>query len=464
MPKLIRWDRLRERYRRALRSGYGWVSPRQWLRRLVFWAGAIAVGFTATVFAIAGFYADETFRGMIVKNPWLSLAILPAGLAFIAYITRRLFPGSQGSGIPQTIAALQISDEGERARLLSIRIALGKMLLTTLGLLSGASVGREGPSVQIGASIMHSLGRFARFPSHETERGLILAGAAAGIAAAFNTPLAGIVFAIEELSRSFEQRTNGTVITAVIFAGVTALAVLGNYTYFGATSASLSFSRAWIAVLACGAAGGLLGGIFARALLMTSAGLRGRIGIWMRARPIAFAGGCGIALALIGIASGNTTYGTGYQEAKLLLEGSTDVPASFGILKLLATMVSFVSGIPGGIFAPSLAVGAGLGANLASLFPGLPIGAVVLLGVVAYFTGVAQAPLTAFIIVMEMTANHDMVFPLMATALIAQGFSRMVCKEPLYKGLAAGFLSRKPAPGGHNQAEARGQDVEGRAR
>lgn len=442
MAESTRAGKLRERYRRALRSGYSWVSPRLWLRRLVFWGGAIAVGFAATVFAIFGFYADDAFHDMIATNQWLSLVILPAGVALIAYVTRRLFPGTQGSGIPQTIAALHLNDPAQRGRLLSMRIAIGKIVLTTLGLLSGASVGREGPTVQIGASIMHSLGRHARFPSHELERGLILAGAAAGVAAAFNTPLAGIVFAIEELSRSFEQRTTGTVIAAVILAGVTSLAILGNYTYFGETTASLSIRQGWIAILTCGVTGGLLGGVFARMLLAVSAGSSGRLGRWMRDRPVAFAAACGLVLALIGIASGHTTYGTGYQEAKLLLEGSTEVPQSFGILKLLATLVSFVSGIPGGIFAPSLAIGAGLGANLAQLVPATSAGAVVLLAVVAYFAGVAQAPLTAFIIVMEMTANHDMVFPLMATALVAQGASRLVCKEPLYKGLAQGFLAR----------------------
>ncbi|MBK6974795.1 MAG: chloride channel protein [Sterolibacteriaceae bacterium] len=463
MAESTRTGRLRERYRRALRSGYTWVSPRRWLRRLVFWGGAIAVGFAATVFAILGFYADEAFHDAIATNRWLSLAILPAGVALIAFVTQRLFPGSQGSGIPQTIAALQLDDGPARGKLLSMRIAMGKMLLTTLGLLSGASVGREGPTVQIGASIMHSLGRFARFPSHEISRGLILAGAAAGVAAAFNTPLAGIVFAIEELSRSFEHRTTGTVITAVIFAGVTSLAVLGNYTYFGETTAALSIEQGWLAILVCGAAGGLLGGAFARMLLAMSAGLPGRIGRWIGDRPVAFAAACGMVLALIGIASGDTTYGTGYQQAKLLLEGSSDVPQSFGILKLLATLVSFVSGIPGGIFAPSLAIGAGLGANLAHILPDTPAGALVLLGVVAYFTGVVQAPLTAFIIVMEMTANHGMVFPLMATALIAQGASRLVCKEPLYKGLAEGFLKRTTGSVGSHPSDARNRDARNHA-
>src|SRR4029077_17474233 len=136
---------------------------------------------------------------------------------------------SQGSGIPQAIAARQLTDHAARGRLVSIRIAIGKVLLTLLGLLCGASAGREGPPGQGGASIMFALGRM----SPRRQPGLILAGAAAGVAAAFNTPLARIVFGIEEMSRAFETRTSSLIVGAVIAAGLTSLALMGNYTYFG---------------------------------------------------------------------------------------------------------------------------------------------------------------------------------------------------------------------------------------
>ena len=148
--------------------------------------------------------------------------------------------------------------------MLSLRIAFGKILVTLVALASGASIGREGPTVQVGASIMHALRRYARFPALDIDRGLVLAGGAAGIAAAFNTPLAGVVFAIEELSRSFEERTSGVILTAVIVAGVTALALVGNYTYFGRTSVALTVPQMWVAVPVCGILGGLLGGLFSR--------------------------------------------------------------------------------------------------------------------------------------------------------------------------------------------------------
>lgn len=432
------------------------LSPRLWMRRVLFWAGALAVGGAAIVFALASEEANGLFRKLVGISPFLPLIVTPAMLALCVWITRRFFAGSQGSGIPQTIAALQMRDSGARDGVLSLRIAGGKIFLTVLSLLGGASVGREGPTVQIGASIMHSVGRFVRFPRRELHRGLILAGGAAGVAAAFNTPLAGVVFAIEEMSRSFEQRTSGTVLTAVIIAGVLSLAVLGDYTYFGRTTAYLDLDQGWIAVLMCGAAGGLVGGLFSRMLIASSRGLPGRPGRLMRERPVLFAAVCGFLLAVIGIASGSTTYGTGYEEAKRILEGTENLPETYGVLKMLATVVSYISGIPGGIFAPSLAVGAGFGMNLAELLPYAPPGAVVLLGMVGYFAGVVQAPITAFVIVLEMTGNNNMVLPLMATAIIGSGTSRLVCPKPLYKALAERFLERaeqRPKHGEPQQQE-----------
>ena len=424
---------------RLFRSGYELVSPRMWLRRCVFWGGAIMVGLVAVGFAMAGEYANEVFSKLVAISPWLPFLIVPTGFGLATWLTVRFFPGAQGSGIPQAIAAIEIRDQSHRDRLLSMRIAFGKIIVTLLGLFSGASIGREGPTVQIGASIMHALHKLVRFSYPEMDRGLVVAGGAAGISAAFNTPIAGIVFAIEELSRSYEHRTSGNMITAVIFAGITSLALLGDYTYFGTTDVSISLGKSWVAIPACGIIGGLLGGVFSRILIAASGGFPGKVGRWMRHKPVLFAIACGFLLAIIGWVSGNATYGTGYHVTKDMLEGTQQVPWSFGFLKLLATTVSYITGIPGGIFAPSLSVGAGIGQDLSVLLPNVPTSAVIILGMVAYFTGVVQAPLTSFIIVMEMTGDRDMLLPLMATALIAHAASRLVCPNSLYKTLAEDF-------------------------
>ena len=423
------------------RSRHAWYSPRLWLRRITLWLGAVLVGIVAIAFAISAESANSLHQRMVEFSPLLPFVVGPLGLATVVWLTRKFFSGSQGSGIPQTIAAINTEDENKRSNYLSIKLAFGKFLLTVLGLFSGASVGREGPTVQIGASIMQSLGRLTRFSRVETKRGLILAGGAAGVAAAFNTPLAGIVFAIEEMSRNYESRTSGTVLTSVIVAGIVSIWWLGDYTYFGVTSAVLYGSKAWLPVLICGVVGGVLGGAFSQFLIFISRGVPGKVGRFIREKPVLFAAICGFVLAVIGTVSGSSTYGTGYHEARLILEGSDQVPESFGILKLLATLVAYISGIPGGVFAPSLAVGAGLGQNIATLMPYAPLGAVVVLGMVAYFAGVVQAPVTAFVIVMEMTDNHDMIVPLMAASLLAAGCSKVVCQRPLYRALADQFIN-----------------------
>lgn len=214
-----------------------------------------------------------------------------------------------------------------------------------------------------------------------------MAGAAAGVAAAFNTPLAGIVFGIEELSRSFETRASSLIIAAVIAAGLTSLAVMGNYTYFGISATELRNGIDWLAIPVCGVVGGLMGGLFSRVLVAMSVGFAHPVGRAIKAHPLLFALSCGLAVALCGIASGDTIYGTGYAHVKASLESATPLPAEFGILKFLATTFAAVSGIPGGIFSPSLAVGAGLGSNIASLFHGAPIEAVMLLGMVSTSPG-----------------------------------------------------------------------------
>jgi H+/Cl- antiporter ClcA len=414
------------------------LSVSAWRTRLVFWAGAVAVGLSATGLAIGSDYANDAFQWLLRINPLLPLVLCPAGLVLITWITERYVPEARGSGIPQTMAALEMREHAARSRVLSLGTALGKSGLILGGLLAGASIGREGPTVHIGASLLFALGALARFPQHDTERGLILAGGAAGIAAAFNAPLAGVVFAIEEMSRSFEERTSGTMLTGVIIAGVTALAVLGNYAYLGTVTASLDPPTAWVAVLVCGIIGGTLGGVFSALLLWGQRQLASE----RERHPFRLAAACGLSLAAFGLLSHGLTYGTGYEEAKRALSGE-GVGGAFAYLKMAATLVSYWSGIPGGLFAPSLAAGAGLGQHLAHWFPPLPPEGVAVLGMVAFFAGVVQTPITAFVIVMEMTANQSFVLPLMATAFIAYWVSRLFCPEPLYRSLAQEFL-----PGG----------------
>lgn len=177
------------------------------------------------------------------------------------WLTQRYFPGAQGSGIPQVIAARRIAAGGNDVKgLLSLRIASGKIFVGALALLGGFSSGREGPSVQVAASILYLAHRWLPHTRALRSSDLILAGGAAGIAAAFNTPLAGIVFAIEELGKRLETRTSGVLISTIILSGMVAIGLLGNYNYFGNLKVLAQDRSAIFPVIAGGIICGLLGG------------------------------------------------------------------------------------------------------------------------------------------------------------------------------------------------------------
>eukprot|EP01037_Dinobryon_pediforme_P015216 gene15216-15360_t len=417
-------------------SGLFKIAFRRWRRRILFVAGGLTVGAAAITMAFLADHAQSAFKQFSAAFPVLGFAATPLGFAFSVWLTQKFFPNSQGSGIPQVIAARHIQDRGQQERLVSLRVALGKITIMSLGLLFGASTGREGPTVQVGASIMYALRKLS--PSREP--GLLLAGAAAGVAAAFNTPLAGIVFGIEEMSRSFEVRTSGLIIATVISAGLTSMAFVGDYAYFGSTSDVLNLGRAWLVIPVCAVIGGITGGIFSRILVAFANGLPGQIGLAIKSRPIAFAFLCGLTVALCGVIGHGSVFGTGYEEARGIIHGGGPNNLAFGPLKFIATVFSALSGIPGGIFAPSLAIGAGLGSDLSLIFQSIPIGALALIGMVSYLTGVVQAPITAFVIVLEMTNDHAMAFPLMAAALIANWTSKLIMREGLYHALAKRYL------------------------
>jgi H+/Cl- antiporter ClcA len=232
--------------------GHDFFAPAQWQRRAALWTGGILVGFAAIAFAQASSFAYRGFRAVVAISPWLPLVVTPAMFALLAWLTGGVLKPTRGSGIPQVIATLGVEDAGFRSRMLSLPVSLGKIALTLLGLLGGASIGREGPTVHVGAGLMYAIGKRFGFSDPKAISRFILAGGGAGIAAAFNTPLAGVVFAIEELSGTYEHRFSGIVLTAVIFAGIVSLGVLGDYAYFGRVDAVLPLGRSWIAIVLCG--------------------------------------------------------------------------------------------------------------------------------------------------------------------------------------------------------------------
>ena len=432
-PRIVRIASIVWRRRGARHAGEHLGRLR---RRLATGVGAVLLGLVALAFAGISDRAQATFSAFVTRWPYAPLAVTPAVFVLVVWITRRFAPYARGSGIPQVIAASRAPHTQAAAALVSLRTAAVKVVLTVVMLLGGGSVGREGPTVQVSAAIMVKVHRYFRVP---ITAGVLIAGGAAGVAAAFNTPLAGVAFAIEELAAAYEQRVAVLVMGAVMIAGLTSLGISGDYVYFGAMHATLGVSAVVTLTPVAGVIGGAAGGLFAR-LVLGFASTQWRPVAVIRSRPLLLALGCGVIVAILGVATGGGTWGTGYGATRALVEGSGQ-SQWFGPAKFLAALATTLSGAPGGIFAPSLAVGAGLGNLLTGLFSAEPAGAVVLLGMTAYFVGVVRAPLTAVIIVMEATAARGMILPLFATALIADAASTVVCRERLYHGLAKPFLA-----------------------
>jgi len=404
------------------------------LARVAGLAGAVLLGLVAIAFARTGELAQAAFSGLFARHPWLAAASTPLVFVSVVGITRRWFAEARGSGIPQVMAAQHNAVASANGPLLSLRTAAAKFVGTIVMLLGGGAVGREGPTVQISAALMVAVHRWLRVP---VNAGVIIAGGAAGVAAAFNTPLAGVAFAIEELAAAFEQKVAVMVMATVMIAGLVSLGVAGDYVYFGAMTTTLPLIQIVVLAPLTGVVGGLAGGLFSRALTRLNTSTSAPMAA-ARRKPLLTAFVCGLVVAAMGLATAGETWGTGYEVTRRLLEGQ-QTSLAFGPAKFAAALATALSGAPGGIFAPSLSVGAGIGQLVALLTMGGPSGAIVLLGVAAYFTGVVRAPLTGVIIVMEMTAQRSMIVPLFITALVADWVSSQVCPGKLYHALSQNF-------------------------
>lgn len=424
-------------------------SSSLWFDRAVVLAYAVMTGLIVVGFTLLAEAASEGFHALSHFGEfghWLPLVWTPALTVGVLWLTRRYAPGAQGSGIPQVVLALD--DETSHARrhwLVSLRLSVHKVGLVSGGLLAGLSIGREGPTVQVGAGVMQHARRWLSPHSEIDAHDLMVAGAAAGIAAAFNTPLGGVIFALEQLSRRRSSSHSSLVIVSIVLSGLVAVSIFGNLTYFG----ELRIQQLSWALLGPGLAvaitAGLTGGLFSRLLVASARGLPDRLSEWRARFPLPFAAGCGFVVAVIGIVSNGHTAGAGYAPTRALLEAQGDLPALYTGLKFIATWLSAWSGVPGGVFAPSLAIGAGLGHDVAhwlgvSAEAAIPL---IAIGMVGFLAATTQGPITAFIIVMEMTSGHAMVLSLMATALLSSAIARMLTR-PMYLELAGITAANMP--------------------
>jgi H+/Cl- antiporter ClcA len=394
------------------------------------WAGAILVGLAAVFYARLISALQARFLAHFHEHALLVSLSGPPLFLLATYLVRKWAPDAKGSGIPQVLEAIELGEWN--SSLVSLKTALFKVLSSAVGIMGGASIGREGPTVQIASSAFAWVGRVARkfvpdveFPAYLTT------GAAAGVAAAFNTPLAGITFAIEEIAGgafgSFRQNT----MLAVIISGITAQALIGNYLYFGNPAVAAPDLKLIYEPLLIGAIAGALGGLFAKLLAYPRM-------VRLPAHWVKRALLCGIICSAVGLLTGGATAGSGYEptRAVLMSESLDGASVLFPVFKLLTTILSYLSGMAGGIFSPSLSIGSGIGISIAKVLQLPNFKVCALIGMVGFFSGAVQAPLTAVIIVMEMTDEHILILPFMVAAYLAQGIGRWMMPVPLYRYLA----------------------------
>src|SRR5579871_2532778 len=364
---------------------------------------------------------------------WRRVLVPVLGSLSTGYLLARYFPFARGSGIPQTKFALFIAD----GRIM-FRTVLGKFFCCSASLASGIALGREGPSVQVGAGLASVVARNLGLTPKQV-RALVPAGCAAALAAAFNTPIAAVLFSLEEIMGDLHAEVLGSVVLSSATAWMCLHLVLGDDPLFHVSGYRLVHPSEFAVYAALGVVGGLGSVSFVKLLL----GLRGwflRLPKWtVWFQPVAG----GITVGLMGYFMPDVM-GVGYNQVEKVLNGDIvlKIVVLLAILKIVATAVCYASGNAGGIFGPSLFIGAMMGAAVGgvahTLFPDSTAGpgAYALVGMGTAFAGVVRTPLTSVIMIFEITRDYTIIVPLMISNLIAFFISQRLQPEPIYEALA----------------------------
>jgi CIC family chloride channel protein len=403
--------------------------------------GLAAVAFHLSIRACERWLIDEATDTS--RASWALLTVLtPAiGAAVAGVVLARLAPNARGSGIPLVKATF--ATEGTRLR---ARDALAKFVLASVQIGSGSSLGREGPTVQICATLASSLGRLARV-SRRSVRRLLPVGAAAGVAAAFNAPIAAVTFTIEEIVGGLDRSVLSGAIVAAAAAAVIERSILGEDPIFRVPQGyGLHHASSLMVYAALGVAAGLVSVAFTESLLATRAwfGRLRRAPSWAKPAVGGLATGLLAAAALAWLGARGVT-GGGYETLSVALSGglALRVMLVLGAFKVAATVLSYGSGGAGGIFAPSLFIGGMLGGSFGWLdaallgHDGRSVGAFALVGMGAAFAGIVRAPMTSVLIIVEMTNGYSLILPLMIANMTSYGLARRLRPAPIYEALLA---------------------------
>lgn len=426
------------------------------LQAIPFWVASIITGLAAVLYTRLFAFAEKGTSYILHSHAWLLFVVSP--LCFIAawWIVQQWAPYSRGSGIPQVMAAIELATpklNQKVNKLLSLRILVVKVASSLVMALGGGVIGREGPTIQVAGCIFRKINEWlpAWWPKI-SKRNMIMTGAAAGLAAAFNTPLGGIVFAVEELTRTHISYFKTALFTAIIIAGLTAQALLGPYLYLGYPDVShfSSFIFIWIVLTAILA--GLAGSLMSKFILGI---FRWKDKFRMSSQHILYIAGCSLAIVAAAYFINERALGSGKDLMTTALFTHDKYNSWYmPFLRIGGSICSFTTGAAGGIFAPALSSGASIGSTISGWMNMGPTDTNILIlsGMVAFLTGVTRTPFTSAILVLEMTDRHNVIFHLMLAGMISSLVSMMVDKHSLYDHLKYQYMHavlKEDAPSPH---------------
>lgn len=408
-----------------------------------FWAASILTGLVAVGYTRLFGLAEDGLLRVINSNPVLLFIITPACFLLAYLLVQKFSPSSRGSGIPQVMASIDLlssRNEQKVDRLLNLRIVLVKIGSSLLMVLGGGAIGREGPTIQIAASIFHVVRKITprSWPSL-SKQSFVLTGAAAGLAAAFNTPLGGVVFAMEELAKIHIRFFRTALFSAVIIAGLTAQGLLGPYLYLGYPDVRNLRFTVFFAVAGVAIVAGLAGAFSGKGIVALMA--------WKKSfstmKNVFFITCVGLIIAATAYFVNAGVLGSGKELMNtVLFTDNKGASWHTALARIIGPILCFNTGAAGGVFAPALAAGASIGAFLSGMIDlaGSNANILILSGMVGFLTGVTRTPFTSAILVLEMTDRHSVIFHLLLAALLANLVSLMVDKHSLYEKLKRNFL------------------------
>ncbi|PWW25360.1 MULTISPECIES: chloride channel protein [unclassified Chryseobacterium] len=416
------------------------------LQAIPFWIGSVITGFFAVMYAQIFAWGEHLMNFIFDWHAWMIFIIAPVGFVLSWWLVKEFAPNAKGSGIPQVMAAVELANPKEHRKirnLLSIKIIFFKILSSVILVIGGGAVGREGPTIQIAGSVFRKVNEYLpEWWPKISKKNMIMTGAAAGLAAAFNTPLGGIVFAVEELSKTHINYFKTALFTAVIIAGLTAQTLAGSYLYLGYPKTNdVSLMVMFPIMLVAGTAG-----IMASQLAVTML----KINSWKKKKlktdraNVVFLIICALIIASIAYFINREVLGSGKEiMERVLFTKDKHEDWYVPILRMLGPALSFTSGGAGGIFAPALTAGASIGSVISGIIHLTPneTNVVILGGMVAFLTGITRAPFTSAIIVLEMTDRHSLIFHLMLAGMVSSIASILVSRHSLYDVLKVNFLT-----------------------